>query len=179
MVKVFRPNQTSSKSYQQTQGKLNGAQWNRTMRENCKNVFISQGPSTAESQQFTQVRVLQRDSNQDSFKRCERDIQGGGVRGGQGSYWNPIRELCGQSLWENQWLWQRYTHSQPAGRDYPEKTYSPPPLPLLPGLPVGWTEWKLEGRWFVGVHTGHVSGFRELVDGESGRETRRATQQTV
>lgn len=71
-------------------------------------------------------------------------------------------------------------HTQPACREgLSRKNILSPALPLLPGLPVGWTEWKLEGRWFVGVHTGHISGFRELVDGESGRETRRATQQTV
>lgn len=88
------------------------------------------------------------------------------------------RELCGQSLWENQWLWQRDTHSQPAGRDYPEKTHSPPTASAA-RAPRWLNRMKLEGRWLVGVHTGQVSRFRELVDGESGRETRRAIQQMV
>lgn len=126
MVKVFRPNQTSSKNYQQTQGKLNGAHWNRTMRENCKNVFISQGPSTAESKQFTQLGYFK----EILIKTLSKDVSGISRVGGEGWAGQLLeshqRELCGQSLWENQWLWQRDTHSQPAGRDYPEKTHSPP-----------------------------------------------------
>ena len=70
----------------------------------------------AESKQFTQVRVLQRDSNQDSFKRCERDIQGGGWGVGravtgipsEGAVWTkPLRESV--ALAEG--------HTQPACRE--------------------------------------------------------------
>lgn len=68
-------------------------------------------------------------------------------------------------------------HSHPAGREYLEKHIRPPPL--LPGLPTGWTKWKLEGKWFIDVHTGQVSRFRELVENESGREIRRDIQQMV
>lgn len=149
MVKVFRPNQTSSKNYQQTQGKLNGAHGNRTMRENCKNVFISQGPSTAESKQFTQVKVLQRDSNQDSF-RCERDIQGGGWGVGRAVTGTPSeRAVWTKPLRESVTLAEG--HTQPACREglSRKNTLSPHCL-CCQGSPVAEPNESLRvGGWLV------------------------------